>query len=708
MSTREPIEGAVVGVFYECEWYGVIEMLSCLVDYKETVTDEDGYFHFSPYVSVTGPLTFTDSATFVVYKPGYKSVRKWGLENCLTSKCDTMGNEEFGVVVTEKEIALQKAYTPKERSLAQPSFDHDQPKDEFYSSKVLTAEYEFLISLMDIHSPFRKIFQDNRNWQKKRRDLKWTVEEKLTEAEIKTFTNDLLSDDSSVSRNAHRKLLDAELSVVPYIHQLLDSVEPNKRPKVTRLLGEIGDPSSVEPLCKELLPEKNDGYTKERRASSWRFPSQTVGDAKDRQPPQVTYSTIQKKQTTEDVALALRSFPSEKAAQCLVQAMPEESSRGDYISTTLVGFGSLSTKNVVAALPNAKPPIIKRKLLAILGSIADDLALETILSEVQKTQTPKVKPTEQVATGEDFQYLILQLHEALEDGEFRKVESAVNALVSKGAIVFNEIQKLLKNTDQRTRIVALWALAKINDEESRQTLRTMLTDQSEEVVMMSIYGLGRIGTLEDLEPMIKLAQTSSHPGYVEAAKKSIGILVYRLTHSSENPWPYDVKVEPDSPAKKPKTIRQKDPYPNLKPGETIRLNSRMSYTKPFPSNQELFEEEWGERGREPLDPNDLGLYVLKIGTARSYKNKLTCSDSQLSEQLAQTYFAKAKEVSQPPDNKHRCYASGVLRNRGEYYRWTLTTNGSGHLFPERDDGKAFSDWKTTQYYECTDCSDFVR
>lgn len=708
LNTSEPIEGAVVAALYTCETYAVIEMLSCLVGYRETVTDKDGSFHLYPYFSVTGPLTFSDRTSFIIYKPGYQSINKSIPESCLSSGCDSWGEEKYGVVITGKEIGLQKIYSPKERWRAMPSFssrDYNRSYDELRSTQMLTEEYEFLASLTDIHSPYRKIFQDDRNWKKKRRDLEWVIEEKLTEAQIITFSDDLLSDESSVYWNAHRKLLNAEPSVVPSILSLLDTVEPANRPRVTKLLGEIGDPSSVDRLCEELLPEHNVGYIERRQMGSMFIPAKDVGNAKERPTPQVTYRTTQKKQTIEDVALALRSFPGQKASQCLVQALPEEPSSESYVSTTLVGFGSLATQDVVGALPGAKPPL-KRKLLAILGGIADELALETILAEVQKTQKPVEIKAEPVAADKYTQPLVQRLQAAMNEGSYSKVKDAVKALVMiNGPKAVEAMAELLHSEEQRTRIIALWVLSKINDEASRQILRQALKDRSKEAATVALYGLGSIGSLEDLETLIEVAQNSGHPGLIGAAKKSIGVLVYRLGHyRNSNPWPFHVKVAPADPPKKAKFVLRPE-FQNLKPGETLKINDRMSYTKPPPSARELFDEEWQKRGNQSLDPNDDSLYVLKIGEARSYKNKYSCTDSKLSEKLAQTYFSRAKEVSQS-SNKNLCFVSGVLRNHGAYHRWTISADGTGILFPDAFDDDVFDyDHRKTKYLGCADCSD---
>ncbi len=73
--TKKPIEGAVIVVLYY-KYYLVgspAGRSAHVLNAKETLTDENGEFYISSYFAIT-PLSEEDYATFIIFKPGYKSV----------------------------------------------------------------------------------------------------------------------------------------------------------------------------------------------------------------------------------------------------------------------------------------------------------------------------------------------------------------------------------------------------------------------------------------------------------------------------------------------------------------------------------------------------------------------------------------------------------------------------------------------------------
>ncbi|RJQ22794.1 MAG: hypothetical protein C4560_01755 [Nitrospiraceae bacterium] len=73
--TKEPIEGAVVVVVYKKHSLisGPGGGYTSVIKVKETLTDKNGEFYFSPYTTLIQPNSIEDYAEFIIYKPGYGS-----------------------------------------------------------------------------------------------------------------------------------------------------------------------------------------------------------------------------------------------------------------------------------------------------------------------------------------------------------------------------------------------------------------------------------------------------------------------------------------------------------------------------------------------------------------------------------------------------------------------------------------------------------
>ena len=73
--TREPIEGVVVVVVYYEHTIigGPGGGGTSVIKAKETLTDKKGEFYFPAYITLMGPNSREDRATFIIFKPGYMS-----------------------------------------------------------------------------------------------------------------------------------------------------------------------------------------------------------------------------------------------------------------------------------------------------------------------------------------------------------------------------------------------------------------------------------------------------------------------------------------------------------------------------------------------------------------------------------------------------------------------------------------------------------
>lgn len=86
VETKEPLEGAVVLIFWERQFLTPAGRNAYFYDAREAVTDKNGEFELSSYFSINlVPLiSYIDDPVFVVYKPGYGSLNRIALGDYLT------------------------------------------------------------------------------------------------------------------------------------------------------------------------------------------------------------------------------------------------------------------------------------------------------------------------------------------------------------------------------------------------------------------------------------------------------------------------------------------------------------------------------------------------------------------------------------------------------------------------------------------------
>ena len=137
--TKEPIEGAVVVVVYKKHSLisGPGGGYTSVVKVKETLTDKNGEFYFSPYTTLIQPNSIEDTAEFIIYKPGYGSypgrddvhpLNYVGPEYLFSKELGTKGEIRRGaevVTITYGVVELPKLKTKEERLRAMPSTPTD-------------------------------------------------------------------------------------------------------------------------------------------------------------------------------------------------------------------------------------------------------------------------------------------------------------------------------------------------------------------------------------------------------------------------------------------------------------------------------------------------------------------------------------------------------------------------------------------------------
>ena len=71
LETHEPIERAVVVVIYRIATYGPGDTVISDLHAQEALTDKNGEFRIPPYTTFIEPLSTSDVAEFIIFKPGY-------------------------------------------------------------------------------------------------------------------------------------------------------------------------------------------------------------------------------------------------------------------------------------------------------------------------------------------------------------------------------------------------------------------------------------------------------------------------------------------------------------------------------------------------------------------------------------------------------------------------------------------------------------
>lgn len=130
--TKEPIEGAVVVVAYDKKIITGPESNSITMDVRETLTDKEGIFYIPSYTTIIQPLSWEDTARFIIFKPGYGSFPNYraippmelslpAIEDFFSSKIGTEGEIGWDYKKSEKIkvtfgiVELPKLKTREER-----------------------------------------------------------------------------------------------------------------------------------------------------------------------------------------------------------------------------------------------------------------------------------------------------------------------------------------------------------------------------------------------------------------------------------------------------------------------------------------------------------------------------------------------------------------------------------------------------------------
>ena len=160
--TGEPIEGVAVVAVYNARNVigGPAGPNSWEINWRETQTDENGYFRIPSYTTLVGPNSKADETRFIFYKPGYWSSPVWpgrqflrifGPDTFFTKEIGKTEEQEFGInkekeTITYGVIAFRPAVTWDERQKSLFISPPSDPKagDLPLIYKYLEAEREWL------------------------------------------------------------------------------------------------------------------------------------------------------------------------------------------------------------------------------------------------------------------------------------------------------------------------------------------------------------------------------------------------------------------------------------------------------------------------------------------------------------------------------------------------------------------------------------
>jgi hypothetical protein len=102
--TKKPIDGAVVVVTYSKKAIRVApELVSIIVDVKESLTDNDGIFYIPSFTTIIDPFSWSKEVTFIIFKPSYGSFPDWRVSppKGMETHFEEFFSRDFGL---EKEV----------------------------------------------------------------------------------------------------------------------------------------------------------------------------------------------------------------------------------------------------------------------------------------------------------------------------------------------------------------------------------------------------------------------------------------------------------------------------------------------------------------------------------------------------------------------------------------------------------------------------
>jgi hypothetical protein len=153
IDSKQPIEGAVIVAEYRKATMGLgAGSMSSIIDVRETLTDKDGHFRIPSYTTLIQPFSWQIPTIFIIFKPGYASL-KLGLKEYFTGhKSDELkgsypwSSELIYRVIGPGIVEIPKVKTKEEREKARMSVDifgADVKESELpIFNKIIKEEYQ--------------------------------------------------------------------------------------------------------------------------------------------------------------------------------------------------------------------------------------------------------------------------------------------------------------------------------------------------------------------------------------------------------------------------------------------------------------------------------------------------------------------------------------------------------------------------------------
>jgi len=295
----------------------------------------------------------------------------------------------------------------------------------------------------------------------------------------------LKNNDSMVKYSASTALQKLGAPAVPAMVARLDSDDAEFVALLAEVLGQIGDPQAVMPLC-QLLSQK------------------------------VSYKVRMA------VVKALGNIRDPRAIKPLIDVMKEKFSAERHLAMEpLVKIGASALEPLLVELKSNDPDVV-RIAAAALVKLGDPRATESLIDVFKTTDSNAVRISLVAALGKiGDEKAIPALLAALNDEMPVVRRLAASSLAKIGKPAVEELVKILKSGESPAlRKSAALVLGKIGDAQAVAPLITALDDSDVKVRITTARALGRLDDESAVLPLIKLLPNSS-PELSKAAADSL-------------------------------------------------------------------------------------------------------------------------------------------------------------------------------------------
>jgi len=289
-------------------------------------------------------------------------------------------------------------------------------------------------------------------------------------------------------------------SVGPLSTVLLKSEDPPIRTSAAYALGEIGDPSAVDPLIT------------------------VCGNIKDE--VQLRIAAID----------ALNSFTRDpRLFQALVDLLKDDNSQVRYSAVRLL-WNMKDARAVEPLIPLLmdEAPEVKREAILALGELKDARAVEPLIALLKNADLEMKKQAIVALRNNKDARAVEPLISALKDKDPEVRGLAITALMeTRDDRAVAPLIMLLKDTDHLVRMQAISALDWLKDKRAVEALIALLKDEDLEIRKRAAFALGSIQDIRAVEPLLSLLDD---PDASDAAGTSLYMIVGKDFRQDKAKW----------------------------------------------------------------------------------------------------------------------------------------------------------------------------